>query len=142
MIYNPFPGGLNMKFKKEAKKEILNNYRKGLKIKDICDKYGVKKSTLFLCINKEKIMSKREKRLLNTTKEYKTLEIAYNKLKTEYAILNDAFISLNLDLNIKLSVSRLNSNFCTRNPKLGMGSNRCRDLTSPSPMYGFILTHC
>ena len=94
-----------MKFKKEAKKEILNNYRKGLKIKDICDKYGVKKSTLFSCINKEKIMSKREKRLLNTTKEYKTLEIAYNKLKTEYAILNDAFISLNLDLNIKLGNS-------------------------------------
>lgn len=50
-------------------------------------------------------MSKREKRLLNTTKEYKTLEITYNKLQTEYAILKDAFISLNLDLNIKLSVS-------------------------------------
>lgn len=47
MIYNPFPGGLNMKFKKETEKEILNNYKKGIKIKDICDKYGVKKSTLF-----------------------------------------------------------------------------------------------
>ena len=50
-------------------------------------------------------MSKREKRLLNTTKEYKTLEIAYKKLQTEYAILNDAFITLNLDLTTKLSVS-------------------------------------
>ena len=43
---------------------------------------------------------------------------------------------------IRIANHRLNSNFCTRNPRLGMGSNRCRDLTSPSPMYGFILTHC
>lgn len=94
-----------MKFEKEIKKEILINYKKGLRIKDICEKYGVKKSTLFSWINRENIMSKREKRLLNTTKEYKTLEIAYNKLRTEYAILNDAFIALNLDLTTKLSVS-------------------------------------
>lgn len=94
-----------MKYEKETKKEILNNYRKGLRVKDICEKYGVKKSTLFSWINKEHIISKREKRLLNTTKEYKTLEIAYNKLQTEYAILNDAFIALNLNLNTKLSVS-------------------------------------
>ena len=94
-----------MKFEKEIKQEILNNYRKGQRVKEICDKYGVKKSTLFSLINKENIMSKREKRLLNNAKEYKTLEIAYKKLQTEYAILNDAFIVLNLDLTTKLSVS-------------------------------------
>ena len=60
MIYDPFPEGLNIKLDKETKKEILNIYRKGLKIKDICDEYKVKKSTLFLWINKENIMSKRD----------------------------------------------------------------------------------
>jgi len=36
----------------------------------------------------------------------------------------------------------LKSEKFAQNPRLGNRYFTCRDLTSPSPMYGFILTHC
>ena len=94
-----------MTYTKDLIKAVLNDYKKGLGTKNVCIKYSIPKATLFSWINKNNINKKRELKMLNTTKQYKSLELKYNKTIREKTILDEALDLLHIPLDEKMRVS-------------------------------------
>ena len=94
-----------MTYTKGLIKAVLNDYKKGLGTKNVCIKYSIPKATLFSWINKNNINKKRELKMLNTTKQYKSLELKYNKTIREKTILDEALDLLHIPLDEKMRVS-------------------------------------
>lgn len=94
-----------MKYNEKIIGKALYDYKRGLGTKNICEKYLLPKATLFSWIKRNDIITRKEKRMLNTTKQYKSIEIKYNKSERERTILSEAIDLFNLTLEEKLRVS-------------------------------------
>ncbi len=72
---------------------------------DILSTYKIPKTTLYRCINNNKINLKRESKQLNTTTQYTKLKNEYEKTKLKYNILNDFISKINISNKEKLEIA-------------------------------------
>lgn len=93
-----------MKYINHKRTFIINLYKNGESVKEICKRYSVAKSTLYSWLYKEQILINSEKKRNFILKNYFYLEQRCNRLDNEINMYDEILSKINLDRTQKLEI--------------------------------------
>lgn len=100
------------KFTEETKKEIIKRYRRGVKVSQLCEDYGVPQSTLYKWLNESTTYIRRYSRLPISNHQIYQMERKIETLQTENDIFKKSGCGIKSSIKEKIeAIERLKGEF-------------------------------